>query len=225
MPRTLPKDCRPRNRCHDWRHCAQCAAIRQARIADTAEGLLAGYLQLQLIVLRPEVTAPKGMQAAIRAAIRNNGLRAGIWTVERGPKAGTLHANILTHAAPLKPHRSAQQHAELVRTDARTVAAYISKRNQAPGADHYAGKTYGAWGKLSDFLLDATMPPIITAAAIEHDLHDPAEPPPPEPTRFLRPQRQELTREEYRAIAARHLPHLAALSDSFKRRKNSTDLP
>lgn len=218
MARTLPQDCRPRNRCHNWRECPACAAIRQARVADAAEGLLAGYLQLQLIVLKPANTMPSGMQAAIRAAIRNNGLRAGIWTVERGPKAGTLHANILTHDAPLKPHRTADQQAERVRTNARITAAYIAKRSQAPGRDHYSGKTYGAWGKAADFLVDARMPVIVTAAAIEREISGPTAPPAQAPKIYCPATTPDLTREEYREIAARHLPTLAEISDSFKRR-------
>ena len=223
MARTLPAECRPRKRCHDWRNCPACAAIRQARIADTAEGLLAGYLQLQLIVLKPESTAPKHMQAAIRAAIRNNGLRAGIWTIERGQKAGTLHANLLTHAAPLKPHRSAAQHAETVRTNARIVAAYIAKREQAPRADHYPGKTYGAWGKLADYLLDQRQAPILTAAAVEFDLAAERQPQPGQTLPPILPRGPELSTDDYRAIAARHLPTLAAISDSFKRRKKEAE--
>lgn len=217
MP-TLPEECRPGKRCRRWRECDACARIRQAKIADTAEGLLAGYLQLSLIVITPADKTPVAMQRAIRAAIRNNGLRAGIWTVERGEKAGALHANILTHQADIAPQKGAAVHAETVRTSARAVAAYISKRTQAPRADEYSGKTYSCWGRLADWAYHRDQCAIIQGAAVEADMqgrdHQAAPPPP----RVMPAGPAELTHDEYRAIAARHLPTLAALSDQFKRR-------
>lgn len=210
MPRKIPQLCAPRKRCRDYRNCPACAAIRQARIADQAEAILRDYLQLQLIVLRPHNATQPGMRAAIRAAIRNNGLRAGIWTVELGQKAGTLHANILTHDGPIKQTNSATTHAEPVRTNARAVAAYISKRSQHPDREIYDGRTYGAWGRMADILVAEDMPPIVTGATLERTLTPAAErqtpPPPPRQPAPATP----LTREEYRVIANRHLPRLLA---------------
>jgi hypothetical protein len=215
---TLPEDCKPGKRCRRWRDCDACARIRQAKIADAAEGLLAGYMQLSLVVVTPADKTPVAMQKAIRAAIRNNGLRAGIWTVERGEKAGTLHANLLTHHTGIKPQRGATIHAETVRTSARTVAAYISKRRQAPRADEYAGKTYSTWGRLADWAYHRDQSPIIQGAAIETDMQGRDNQPAPQPARIMPAAAPDLSIDEYRAIAARHMPTLAALSDQFKRR-------
>lgn len=217
MP-TLPEECRPGKRCRRWRECDACARIRQARIADAAEGLLAGYLQLSLIVVTPADPTPVAMQKAIRAAIRNNGLRAGIWTVERGEKAGTMHANILTHHANPAPLRGAVIHAETVRTSARACAAYISKRSQAPRADEYSGKTYSTWGRLADWAYHRDQAPIITGAALDADMQGRDHQAAPPPARVMPAGPPDLTPDEYRAIAARHLPILAAMSDQFKRR-------
>lgn len=96
-------------------------------------------------------------------------------TVERGQKAGTLHANILTHAGPVKLLSAGLIHAEPVRTNVRAVAAYISKRSQHPEREAYDGRTYGAWGRMADILVADDMPPIVTGATIERTLTPAAE--------------------------------------------------
>ena len=210
MAGKIPQQCGPRKRCKKYHDCPQCAAIRQARIADRAEALLRDYLQLQLIVLRPMDATPAGMRSAIRAAVRNNGLRAGIWTVELGEKARTLHANILTHDAPMKQSARTTTHAEQIRSDVRSVAAYISKRRQHPTAEDYSGRTFGAWGTLADVLCAEDMPPIVQGAACERALTPPEKRVSENPKIWYDPQPEKLTREQYREIAARHLPNLMA---------------
>lgn len=223
MGDTISSACRPGKRCHRWRDCEQCARIRQARIADRAEGLLRGYLQLQLIVIKPTGTTPAHMQRAIRACIRNNGLRAGIWTIEQGDKAGTLHANLLTHGDGIKPARDGEIHASQIRSTIRATAAYISKRRQSPDPQHYGGKTFGTWGRVSDHLHAPDLPALVVGAVIEADMPDAPPPPASRPTGSSHEPPAELTVDQYREIAARHLPHLAAMSASFKRSINRTE--
>lgn len=210
--------CRPGNRCRRWRDCDACARIRQARIADRAEAILRGHMQLQLIVIKPADATPRGMQAAIRAAVRNNGLRAGIWTVELGAEAATLHGNIIAPDEPIKPSSKAITYAEPLREHVRAVAAYISKRSQIPPPDLYTGKTWGSWGRLGDMLTTDAMPAIVQGAEIEQQLSGRTHRPGQKPDILSAPPAPALTQDEYRAIAARHMPTLAAMSDSFKRR-------
>lgn len=210
--------CRPGNRCRRWRECDACARIRQARIADRAEAILRGHMQLQLIVIKPAEPTPRGMQAAIRAAIRNNGLDAGVWTVELGTEAATLHGNIIAPDQPIRPSSKAITYAEPLREHVRAVAAYISKRSQVPPPDLYTGKTWGSWGRLGDMLATNGMPAIIQGAEIEQQLSGRAHRPGQIPDILSAPSERQLSKEEYRAIAARHMPTLARLSDSIKRR-------
>lgn len=210
--------CRPGNRCRRWRECDACARIRQARIADRAEAVLRGHMQLQLIVIKPAEPTPRGMQAAIRAAIRNNGLTAGVWTVELGTEAATLHGNIIAPDAPIRPSSTYHAHAEPLREHVRAVAAYISKRSQVPPADCYTGKTWGSWGRLGDMLTTAAMPAIVQGAEIEQQLNGRTHRPGTRPDILTAPPSAPLTKDQYREIAARHMPTLAALADSFKRR-------
>lgn len=210
--------CRPGNRCRRWRECDACARIRQARIADRAEAILRGHMQLQLVVIKPEEPTPRGMQAAIRAAIRNNGITAGVWTVELGTEAATLHGNIIAPDAPIRPSTTYHAHAEPLREHVRAVAAYISKRSQVPPPDIYTGKTWGSWGRIADIIVAPAMPPIVQGAELEQQLSGRTHQPGTRPDILSAQESTPLTRDEYRAIAARHMPTLAAMSDSFKRR-------
>lgn len=210
--------CRPGNRCRRWRDCDACARIRQARIADRAEAVLRGHMQLQLIVVKPAEPTPQGMRSAIRAAIRNNGLDAGVWTIELGTEAATLHGNIIAPDRPVKPSSKAITYAEPLREHVRAVAAYISKRSQVPPPDIYTGKTWGSWGRLGDMLVTDEMPPIVQGAEIEQQLSGRSHPPGTRPDILTAPPSAPLTKEQYREIAARHMPTLAAMADSFKRR-------
>lgn len=210
--------CRPGNRCRRWRDCDACARIRQARIADRAEAILRQHMQLQLIVVKPADATPRGMQAAIRAAIRNNGLSAGVWTVELGTEAATLHGNIIAPDEPIKPSSKAITYAEPLREHVRAVAAYISKRSQIPPPDIYTGKTWGSWGRLGDMLATDAMPAIVQGAEIEQQLSGRTHRPGQIPDILSAQPERKLSPDEYRQIAARHLPTLAKLSDSFNRR-------
>lgn len=216
MSSTVQKQCAPRQRCRNHRACDACARIRQARIADEAERLLSGHLQLQLIVLRPRDHIGATLRKGIQQTIRNNGLRTGIWTIERGPKTGLIHGNILTHAGEIKAHKLLEYHTEQVRTNARAVAAYISKREQAPGADHWTGRTFASFGHISHTLQNASMPAIIHGAAVEHALSRAHNEPLPAVPALRASARHDLSPQQYQEIAMRHLPRLAALAEAMK---------
>lgn len=175
-------------------------------------------MQLQLIVVKPIERTTAAMQRAIRATIRNNGLSAGVWTVELGTEAATLHANIIAPDRPTRPTSKATTHAEPLREHVRAVAAYISKRSQVPPPDIYPGKTWGSWGRVGDILTAPAMPAIVQGAEIEQQLSGRTHRPGHRPVITTEQPAQQLTQDEYRAIAARHLPTLALLSDSFNRR-------
>jgi hypothetical protein len=138
--------------------------------------------------------------------------------VELGTEAATLHANIIAPDRPTRPTSKATTHAEPLREHVRAVAAYISKRSQVPPPDVYQGKTWGSWGQIGDLLTTAEMPPIIQGAEIEQQLSGRTHRPGQKPDVLSALPAPKLTQEEYRAIAARHMPTLAAMSDSFKRR-------
>ncbi len=223
MARTLPHDCKPRQRCHNHAECAQCARIRQARIADRAEALLRDHLQLQLIVIKPEPGLTGDLIKAVQKCIRANKLRAGIWTIERGQKTGLIHANILTHTADLKTPKGWRLSTQPVRSDVRSVAAYISKPSQHPTREHYSGRTFGAFGHISEWLADGEQETVILAASAERALKPAAYvPAPPVPAPPAMP-RQELSTDQYREIAERHLPMLRQIIGPFKRRIKETE--
>jgi len=210
MNETVSRKCAPRQRCRQHRICDACAAIRQAQIADQAEALLRGHLQLQLIVIKPTDKLACTLKRAIQQTIRNNNLRAGIWTIERGQEAGTLHANILTYSQDVKKAKNTVIHTDNVRTNARVVAAYISKKSQAPREDEWHGRTFASFGHISKTLLSADMPAIIHGAAVENALRKASNEPLPAVPALRTSAPHDLTKQEYAEIASRHLPRLAA---------------
>lgn len=211
----IPQQCAPRNRCRNFRRCETCARIRQARIADQAEQLLSGHLQLQLIVLKPLDHIGATLRRGIQACIRNNNLPAGIWTIEKGPKTGLIHANILTQAAPIKALKGIDTHSEIARNNARIIAAYISKREQIPAPEHWTGRTYASWGHISHTLNSEKMPAIIHGCAVENALRIAHKEPLPEEPALRASAPHNLSQQEYAEIAARHLPRLAALGKAM----------
>lgn len=220
-----PRSCTPRSRCNNTRECDRCAAIRQAQIADEAERRLCQYLQHQLIVLRTEQGDGEALRAHLRALIKSAELRAGIWTIERGERCGTLHANIITHAAELVGAPGAIIHAEPLRAGLRAAAAYISKRRQRPAAEDYAGRAYGAWGQVGQIVAGADMPLLVQAATCDAAIRAATQKAvtPPQTAEPTGPAPQ--TMDDYRRIAARHLPHLAAIANQFLARAPKTGAP
>jgi hypothetical protein len=158
------------------------------------------------------------LRSAIKSCIRNNHLPAGIWTIERGQKTGLMHGNLITSKTQLVDSPGIETFAEPIHTNVRAVAAYISKREQHPGREHWSGRTYASWGHISQTLLGGKMPAIINGAAIEHQMQQASKvAAPPQPAPQVGPS-DIWTPEQYRECAARNLPILAAIGDQFKRR-------
>jgi hypothetical protein len=186
---------------------------------------LCQYLQHQLIVLRTVSGDGEALRAHLHALIKSAELRAGVWTIERGERHGTLHANILTHAAELVGAPGAIIHAEPLRAGVRAAAAYISKRRQRPAAEDYTGRAYGAWGRVGQIVAGADMPLLVQASSCDAALRAATQQAaaPPQTAEPTGPAPQ--TMDDYRMIAARHLPHLAAISNQFLARAPKTDRP
>lgn len=184
--------CAPGSRCRRWRECQHCAAIRQAQIANVAEGGAARSARITYAVVKP--STPDGL-----ADQRPEFLRAiaphidgAIWTVETGQWNVSLHLNLIAGAsvaidaaqvASLYPSRCEVWAAEIPRTDVRNVAAYIAKRGGMPLKRRYPGHLYGSTGtwKRPLALLAEGASPIAAAAALEAELERLGVPAPPQP--------------------------------------------
>jgi hypothetical protein len=206
----VDKPCWPGNRCRDWRHCEQCARIRQARIATAAERLGGIAGPLDWTTLQPTSTSFAAIANAREEFLRKTAPPGAIWTIEQAPTTRNLHINILTPS--IEPPDLKHAHAFHVRaiTDPRRVAAYISKREQMPAKEDYSGRLYGTAGPLWQWLSGRGQQPLIQGAAIQHDINaDAGKLAPMGPAR-LTDTITNLTKDDYRRIAERRLPDLMA---------------
>lgn len=202
--------CRPGHQCNCWRSCDYCARRRQTRIADAAEKLAGAVGAIDWTTITPE---SQSMAAAVRE--RGLWLRAAhppgaIWTIERGIDSGKLHINILAPSGLGAALPRSAQH-RITRVDnPRAVAAYISKREQAPSAAEWPGRTFGTAGPLWQWLTAKGQATPIQAAAIQADINRAAGPHPhPPPAQAVRCA-ADLPAADYRAIMARRVPDLVA---------------
>lgn len=189
--------CAPGARCRRWRYCQQCAAIRQAQIANVAEIGAARSARITYAVVKP--ARPDDLAEARPEFLRAVGqhIDGCVWTVETGQWSVGLHLNLIAGAsvaidaaqvASLYPSRCEVWAAEIPRADVRRVAAYISKRDAMPGKSTYSGHLYGssgAWKRPLSLLVEGPSP-IAAAAALEVGLGRmgvpaPAPPPPSPP--------------------------------------------
>lgn len=150
-----------------WRTCETCARARQAKIADIAAQIENRWPSLVWITLTPAAGRQRTIDAIRDAYLRQADAQAGIWTIEQGGQSGKLHCNILTTHHTMPRTRGAEIHFQPVTGSARSVAAYISKRSQIPDLSHYAGRVFGKFGLLRDFLPTRGMPEVVQAAYIE----------------------------------------------------------
>jgi hypothetical protein len=202
------KSCWPGNRCRDWRNCETCARIRQARIATAAERLGAAVGPLDWTTLQPHGTSFRDIATARDEFLRRTAPSGAIWTVEQAPKTGHLHCNII--APPSKQLQLRHAHAFVAQniSNARRVAAYISKREQMPSRDDYPGRLYGTAGPLWQYLSARGQQPIIQGAAMQHDINaDAGQLAPMGPARIT-DTITTLTKDDYRRIAERRLPDI-----------------
>lgn len=202
--------CAPGNRCHRWRWCPQCAAIRQARIATAAEKLATVAGSIDWTTLEPTRQTPSAIRQQRERFLAMTKPAGAIWTVEASPKTGNLHINILTPPG-LPPHMpGSAQHRIIKVADPRHVGAYISKATQAPDPARYAGRAYGTAGPLWQWLTAREQLPTVQAAAVQRDIAQAnADQDPPRAERRILCT-ADIDRTDYREIMARRLPDLVS---------------
>lgn len=216
---TPARRCAPRARCRDWRHCEDCARIRQAKIANVAERLESFDPDLTWTCLHPVKAGAAAAIAARAEWLRKVDPPGALWTVEQSSASGALHINIIapTDLPPDLNHSKIWQ--QRIDGSSRNVAAYISKRSQMPARAEFPGRLFGTCGPLWSWLANAKQLPAVAAATLQQEIDG-------SPTAAAAAQKerrslsdlemlrgaslpaQELTREEYRAIAARRIPDI-----------------
>lgn len=158
--------CSPQYPCHRFVSCARCAARRQARFADIAERIEAAFGPLTYAVITPNENTQEAIRRAKHAAIRALTSPAAIWSIEVGEQAGRLHINLLGKFDRISQVRKADIHTEPIRTNARSVAAYITKPGAYPPAALYEGRAVGTCGTVMQYLAEARTYPVAQAAAL-----------------------------------------------------------
>jgi hypothetical protein len=134
--------------------------------------------------------------------------------VEQGSIRRALHLNLLHDDAVLAEIAGASTWTATDIENHRRVAAYISKREQAPDRRSFHGRTFGTFGDLWYYAARASRSPPVAAAAWQFAI-DPGAAPRAELDLLNRsPTPPLLTRAEYHAIAARWLPDLIDLVDA-----------
>jgi len=222
------KNCTPAQRCKNWRICDHCAKIRQKKAADKAEELEKYAGQLFLTVITPEENTGTALRRARAAMLRKSIAGTGIWSIEKGEKHSRLHINIITPQPKIIEITGAQIHTEQIRTSARSTAAYITKPSAAPSLIQYDGRLLGSWGIIGELMLKREANPIIQAATINDLLKTENIRQPfhysycQEANPVFHP---ELTKQEYKQIAERHLAELyAALHNQNHQQNNGRHL-
>lgn len=205
------KICRPQHRCRNWRQCDFCARVRQARIADAAERLASISPNLSWTTLHPILPGKYGIDRARSEWVDVVRPAGAIWTIEKSPSTKNLHLNIIHPTAP-DPilARSGKWNRPII-GNVRHVAAYISKRRQAPAPGDYQGRLFGTCGHLWQWLVGERADPIISAAAVQW-LIDPL-PMIEEAQRHhpLAPTYSFLQPPDYAEIAKKYLPDVLAM--------------
>lgn len=205
---TEPRPCFKGNRCHRWRDCPHCAAIRQAHIADTAERLQKMYPGLAWTTLHPVTSGAEAVARARAAWARKSRVPAGLWTVERSPSTDNYHCNIIAPIGFDADDNKFHRWQRAITGNVRHVAAYISKPEQFPSREDFPGRLYGTLGPLWQHLASARQEPAIAAAALEYAIDPGAAIVRASSESTIVDADDKMTMEDYRAIAARHLPNL-----------------
>jgi hypothetical protein len=201
-------NCAPGSRCHHWRTCSACAAIRQARIADAADRIAQCWPGLHWTRVTPHVQTARAI-STIRARWRALAApAAGLWTVEQGARGHHLHLNFLHTDAVLTEIEGASTWTAHAIEDHRRVAAYISKREQAPDPASYHGRSFGTFGAPWFFIANNQQAPALAAAALQFAINPGASTWAELASRESPRQPAPLTRADYHAIATRYLPDL-----------------
>lgn len=207
-PHTTPSTCAPGNRCHRWRTCPTCAAIRQARVADMAEATWPDPSTACIYTARAVPGSPQTIDQTRRALHRALGQVRGIWTIEASTLDQSLHIHALGDRVAVAPARSITIHQSDPCRSIRAAAAYLTKATNTPTHGQYAGRLIGTWGQVTRHLLTDGLPATIQGAAIEQMLSDTIDPPPTGHT----PPPPIIDGQRTRAVAAYFLPRLHELA-------------
>lgn len=213
-------DCRGQKLCGRWRTCERCARARQKLWADRAQILESKFGGLCLARCSPEENTERAMKALRDRIMRARLAPAGIWSIETGSLYAGLHLNIIAPEDSDLRASGMADYIEPIRTTARTVAAYITKRGGMPSAEQYSGRLAGSWGSFTQALFAGKTPEATRAQAalLDHTLRSPIEQAEREAGWFRvlggyvkgEPEQKVRTREEYAEIARRNLSKLYA---------------
>jgi hypothetical protein len=179
---TSISQCRKGNRCRQFRECASCAKIRQAKIADIAEdgSLQSPYLTYAVVKPLQDKTFTDE-KAKIMKAIKKHA-DGGLWTIETGIQSG-LHTNLVIGSS--KPfdmnilyeavtvESSIWGNTALSHKEVRNVASYSAKQKGMPSKDSYHGNLYGRFGTFKTPLVicaEQTISPVMAGLALERML-------------------------------------------------------
>lgn len=150
--------------------------------------------------------------------------KGGMWSVEVGKTVKGLHINLLMDGDQAineyvlsgiwRVPGLAIWAEEVGIESARTVAAYMTKRQGMPSIEEYDGRlygTFGSWRKVGEFAKDKASPPIIQGAQMEYELSKIGVN--PTANQEIRP----LSKDGYRALAENYLPRLHDIVRSGKK--------
>lgn len=142
--------------------------------AEQIEQQLGGGLYLT--VARPLANSAEALRLMRDDIMRRQLAPAGLWTVETGELFAGLHLNIISLKDLERMPSQYRPHTERIRTTARNVAAYISKRSGMPEIEQYRGRLCGAWGiqTVGQYIATMEAAPVVQAAAVQMALEAPA---------------------------------------------------
>lgn len=218
---SLTQPCQRGKRCHRWRICPDCAAIRQKTIADSAELIEQQHGPLWITTIKPEKNTEAAIRAVHAAMLRNKLAPAGLWTIETGEKFAGLHLNIISPQPTIPRTLARFTWTEQLDTTARAAAAYISKQSGYPPASQYKGKLYGTFGNIRDLVQMPDAPILVQCASLEMQISKkpPPQQLPPEGVAIVGAfQPPKKTRAEYMEIARAHLPNLWPMVEKQRNR-------
>ena len=215
--------------CAGARNCPYCATTRQRHAADIAEILaeLAGPLWLTVAI--PQANEPHATRALRAWLCDKRTTDAAFWTIERGPRTGLLHVNLLSAAIHRYPHHALHSWTNQIRQPPRNVGAYLAKPSQIPDPATYPGRTLGYTGNLWHHMTATTAHWPAQLAAADRLLQDLTYPLPiHHPRRETAPGRGTSPRPAaaYLDEAIARFPHLArALAHRAAVQPNQPDHP
>lgn len=208
--------CNRFRRCRQYRTCADCARLRQARIADIAEGLLSHYQDIFMARFTPYSNSYREI-SRLKSAVKRqlSGLDA-VWTVEQGTEKGLLHLNILSPREVFKQIKQAEYYQSEKVRNLRQTAAYLLKQSQIPSLSAYPGRQFGAFKSITELLTAKDQAPIIQAAAAEKITLAGWPLPSPYVERQKAIEAARRSKSDYEEIANNHLLKLRAFVASNK---------